>query len=182
MVITLERYQDEASPEESIHPAIEALDYIADLQIPELDDSVNSREVFNNYQLGRVFAAVVETLGAVSPRSAGYQQLSGSDGKERFLASYYPERPYGDDEKSIMPGSFHAYITRVAPFTEPNYTIPITIPMDSGVPNAVRNMKVEHGRLELGQRMEPVESMAEVRHLAALMSAAIRTGQTDPYV
>jgi hypothetical protein len=182
MAITLERYQDEALPEEFIYPAIEALDYISDLQIPELDNSIDSHEIFNDYQFGQVFAAVVETLGDVSPRSAGYQQLSGSDGKERFLASYYPERPYGDDGKSIMPGIFHAHITRVASFTEPNYTIPITISMESGVPNVVRNMRAEHGRLELGQPMGPVESMAEVRHLAALMSAAIRTGQTDPYV
>jgi len=182
MAIALERYQDEAAPEDLRQPAIEALDYVAEIQVPELDDSVGSDEIFNNYQFGRVFAAVVETLGEVSPRSAGYIQLSGSDGEERFLATYYPEKYHGDDKKSVTPGAFHAYTTRVGPFIEPNYTIPITIPMDSGVPNVARNVRGEHGRLELGQPLGPVESMAEVRRLAALMSAAIRTGQTDPYV
>jgi hypothetical protein len=171
---------EELPPEISKEPALAALDFLKDFQIPELETSSNPDEVFYDYQLGRVFSSIIETHGSRSIRSPHYAQLSGSDGKERFLATYFPGYSYGDNGEKVKPGSVHAVISPVASFHEQGYTIPVTISLGSGVPLARKNLKIgNHGRVELGGPMGPADSMAEVRHLAALMSSAFRNPETE---
>src|SRR5665213_1204944 len=88
---------EELSPEISREPALAALDFLKDFQIPELEASSNPDEVFYDYQLGRVFSSIVEAHGSMSIRSPHYAQLSGSDGNERFLATYFPDYTYGEN-------------------------------------------------------------------------------------
>jgi len=172
MAISTEKYQFETGPPgQATSAAVEALDFIADLEIPELETSSQPDEVFSNLDLGEVFAAIVENHGAVTYGGGGYQQLRGSDGKERFLATYFPGKGSGEE---AVPAAFHVFIDSVGSFTEPSYTIPITIPLGSGSPIVTRNERGEFGRLTLGERFDPPKAMDEVRHLASLMSRSLQ--------
>lgn len=161
---------DALTPETSYDPAIEILDYISELQIPELQTLPNPDEAFYNYQLGRVFAEVVDLHG--EPGAGGYQQLRGSDGNEHFLATFFPGYHYGANNEKYKPAGFHAIIN---PVGEASYTIPVTINSDTGIPIVGRNIKVgQHGETDLSGPLDPRESMAEVRHLAALMATTLK--------
>jgi hypothetical protein len=169
---TVERYVEGG---EYTQPAVDALDMIAALKIPKLRKNSDPLEVFPQHDLGRAFAGIVEAYGYMTYGAGGYRQLRGSDGNERFLATYYD---HGDSHEQIARAAFHAYITNVGPFDKPSYTIPITIPVESGVPIVTRNERGEYGRLSLGEKFDPKASFEEVRHLAALMSRALQGTQT----
>jgi hypothetical protein len=180
MAIAVEKYQSEAMPpRESTQPAVEALNFIAGLELPKSgrNASRKSEAFFYDHQLGRVFAAIVETHGTVTYGAGGYQQLRGDDGRERFLATYFPEKQDGD---RLTPGSFHAFIDPMVAFNKPSYTIPVTIPMNSGIPTVMRSERGDYGRQTLSETYGPQRSMAEVRHLADLMSRALQGIETAP--
>ena len=169
---TAERYLEGA---EYTQPSVDALNLIASLQVPGLKKSSDPWQVFPQHDLGRAFAGVVEAHGYVTYGAGGYRQLRGSDGHERFLATYYD---HGDEPEQIVQAAFHAYITNVGPFIDPGYTIPITIPVESGVPIVTHNERGHYGRLTYGEKFDTKTSLEEVRHLAALMSRALQGTQT----
>jgi hypothetical protein len=159
---------DTAEPSPPRAPAIAALEFIKNHPLPELETSSQSDEVFYNYQFGRVFASIIDVHGQVTINSAGYKQLHGTDGKERFIATLHPEREFGDQ---LQPGSVHVVIFPKAPMEQQNYMTPITIPLDSGRPLVTHNVKERpHASATIGDVLSPSESYSEIQHLAALMS------------
>lgn len=186
MAIAVKDYEHEALPPgESTQKAVEALNFIAGLELPASGPTASpeSEAFFYEQQLGMVLGAVVEDLGAASIRTAGYPQLSGSDGQERFYARLYPEKRYGEDDQQVRPAAFHAYITPVAPFNEQDYTIPITIPFDSGRPRVQKNTRAnKYGGTRLGEPMSPRDSLEQVKRLAVLMARALRGPEAEPGV
>ena len=155
--------------------AIEALKAIQTLEIPQ-EALENPGTFFKHSEIGKVLATIVDEQGGVTARSAGYNQLSGTDGSEFFLATHYPTK-VDDKGRMLKPGAFHAWII---PVGEQTHTKAITISTETGRPMVCKNIQGQYGRRYLGELLGPAKSLAEIQHLANIMEWSISRSGSEP--